>query len=198
MTNVFALAGGVPMTIVDRAKQVILFDADREFRNPHFQRSSHDRTLFRHGVAPPTSHRHASTTNCWSSSIYLVGRRRVRFKRLFPLCRPQRSRPFALIAFELVGTPQQRAKDGGAVVARQVHDAGFDDEAAQFDEVPRALAALDLPLAHVMSRLCRLIPVACCSVAPECRQRRAQMPAHFAGPGFERTRPRAWPTPPSF
>ena len=57
----------------------------------------------------------------------------------------QRSRPFALIALKLVGHPKQRTKDGGAVVADQVHDTGFYDEAAEFDEVPRALAALDLP-----------------------------------------------------
>jgi hypothetical protein len=41
--------------------------------------------------------------------------------------------------------------------------------------VPRALAALDLPSAHVMPRPCRLMPVARGSVAPERRQRRAQL-----------------------
>jgi hypothetical protein len=49
---------------------------------------------------------------------------------------------FALIALQLVSHPEQRAEDRGAIVAGQVHDTGFDDEAAQFDEVPRALAAL--------------------------------------------------------
>ena len=46
---------------------------------------------------------------------------------------------------------------------------GFDDEAAEFDEVPRALAALDLPRAHVMSRPCGLMTVARRPVALEGR-----------------------------
>jgi hypothetical protein len=45
---------------------------------------------------------------------------------------------------ELVGHPEQRAKDGGAIIAGQVHDTSLDDEAAEFNEMPRALAALDL------------------------------------------------------
>ena len=67
---------------------------------------------------------------------------------------------FALIALELVGHPEQRAVDDGAIVAGQVHDPGLDDEAAEFDQMPRALAALDLPGAHVMPRPRRLMPVA--------------------------------------
>jgi hypothetical protein len=61
---------------------------------------------------------------------------------------------FALIALELVSHPEQRAVDGDAIIASQFHDTGFDDEAAEFDEMPRALAALELPRAHVMSRPC--------------------------------------------
>jgi hypothetical protein len=68
---------------------------------------------------------------------------------------------FALIALELVSHPKQRAVDRGAIIAGQLHDASLDNEPAQFDEVPRALAALDLPRAHVMSRLCHLMAVAC-------------------------------------
>jgi hypothetical protein len=97
----------------------------------------------------------------------------VRLERLLPHCGPQRSCPFALIAFEFVGAPEQRAEDRSAVVAGQVHDSGFDDEAAEFDEMTRALAALDLPRAHVMSGFCGLMPVARRSVAQERRQRRA-------------------------
>ena len=72
------------------------------------------------------------------------------FERLLPFLAPDRPRPFALIALELVSHPKQRAVDRGAIIAGQVHDAGFDDEAAKLDEVPRALAAFDLPRAHVM------------------------------------------------
>ena len=41
---------------------------------------------------------------------------------LLSLCGPERSRLFALIAFELVGHPEQRAEDDGAIIAGQVHD----------------------------------------------------------------------------
>ena len=57
---------------------------------------------------------------------------------------------FALIAFEPVGHPKQRAEDRGAVVTGQVDDSGFNDQAAEFDEMTRPLATLDLPCAHVM------------------------------------------------
>src|SRR6201993_1180131 len=62
--------------------------------------------------------------------------------------------------------------------------------------MPRALAALDLPRAHAMSRPCRLMAVACRPVAPECCQCRGQLPVYFAAPDPERTRTRAWPMPP--
>ncbi len=61
---------------------------------------------------------------------------------------------FTLLALELVCHPKQRAVDHGAVVAGEVHNPGLDDEAAEFDQMPRALAALDLPIPHVMPRLC--------------------------------------------
>ena len=105
----------------------------------------------------------------------LAVRRRVRLKRFLPHCCPQRSRLCALVTLEFVGHPEQRAEDRGAVVTGQIYDPSFDEETAQFDEVPRALAALDLPSAHVTPRPCRLMPVARGSVAPQRRQRRAQL-----------------------
>ena len=83
------------------------------------------------------------------------------------------------------------------VVAGQVHDASLDDEAAQFDEMPRVLAALDLPRAHLMSRPCGLMAVARRPVAQQRRPCCGQFLVHFAATGFEKTRPRAWPMPPS-
>jgi hypothetical protein len=50
-----------------------------------------------------------------------------------------------VVALELVGHPEQRAKDGGAIIAGQVDYTSLDDEAAEFDEMPRAPAAFDLP-----------------------------------------------------
>ncbi|SMX61703.1 conserved protein of unknown function [Bradyrhizobium sp. ORS 285] len=88
-----------------------------------------------------------------------------RLKRLLSFCRPKRPRLFPPIALEPIGYPEQRAVNHGTVVTCQLHHASFDNEAAKLDEVPRALAALDLPRAHVMSRPCGLMPVARCSVA---------------------------------
>ncbi len=72
------------------------------------------------------------------------------FERLISFLGPERPRVFALIAFELVGHPEQRAKNEGTVIAGQINDTGLYDEAAEFDQMPRALATLDLPCAHVM------------------------------------------------
>ena len=41
-------------------------------------------------------------------------------ERLLALCGPKRPRVFVLIAFELVGHPEQRAKDDGAIVAGEL------------------------------------------------------------------------------
>lgn len=60
----------------------------------------------------------------------------------------------ALIALKPVSHSEQRAEDDGAIIAGQVHDPGFHDEAAEFDETARALAALDLPRAT-----CYVVPL---------------------------------------
>src|ERR1700743_1074888 len=105
---------------------------------------------------------------------------------------------FALIAFEPVGHPKQSREDGGAGVAGKVDDSGFNDQAAEFDEMTCALAALDLPCSHVMSLPCGLMPVARRSGAQQGRPCCGQLSVQFAAPGFEKPRPRAWPMPPSF
>lgn len=77
---------------------------------------------------------------------------------------------FALIALKLVRHPEERAENDGAIVTGQVDDAGFDDQPAEFDQMSRALAALDLPCSHIMPRLRRLMTVARHSVAPKRHQ----------------------------
>ncbi len=123
--------------------------------------------------------------------------RPFRSERLPSLLGPERSRMFSLLALELVGHPKQRAVDHSAIIAGQVHDPGLDDEPAEFDQMPGALAALDLPCAHVMPRQHRLMPVARRPVALEGRQRRAQMSKQIAANGFGKTWHRASPMPPS-
>src|SRR6185437_4406450 len=139
----------------------------------------------------------ASTTNRWTSSVSLIVSTRTRLESLLSLCYPERSRLLTLTTLELIGDPEQRPVDHSPVIAGQIDDASFHDETAEFDEVPRPLAALDLPRAHVMSRLCDLIPAAGRSVALERRPRCGHLPEHFAAPAFERTPTPASPTPPS-
>ncbi len=117
---------------------------------------------------------------------------------LLPFRGPKRPCVFTLLVFELVGHPEQRAVDHGAIIASEVHDPGFDDEAAEFDQMARPLAAFDLPGAHVMPRPRSLMPVARCPVAAERHQRRGQAPMQIAATVPERTRPRVSPMPPSF
>ncbi|GGB12783.1 hypothetical protein GCM10011491_45730 [Brucella endophytica] len=42
---------------------------------------------------------------------------------------------FALLASEFFCHPEERAEDGGTVVAGQFHDTGLDDETAEFDQM---------------------------------------------------------------
>jgi hypothetical protein len=67
-------------------------------------------------------------------------------------CSPKRARPFT-----------------SAAIGCDVYITSFDDEAAEFDEMPHAFAAFDLPDARVMSRSCGLLPVARRSLAQEGR-----------------------------
>src|SRR5579871_1793125 len=124
-------------------------------------------------------------SSCWNSSLYPLTYSRVRLKRLLPLRGPERAGLFALVTLELFGHPKQRAEDDGAIIAGQFDDPGFDDETAEFDEMPRALAALDLPRAHIISCPCGLMPVACRPAAPQRRQGRGQLLEQFAAIGPE-------------
>ncbi len=81
--------------------------------------------------------------------------------------RPEAARAFSLVTAELVGHPEQSAVDHDAVVAGQFDDARLDDEPAELDQMPRTLAALDLPVPHVMPGPRRLMAVASRLVAPE-------------------------------
>jgi hypothetical protein len=122
----------------------------------------------------------ASRTNRWTSSISLIVSTRTRLESLLSLYYPERSRLLTLTTLELVGDPEQRPIDHGTVIAGQIDDAGFHDEAAEFNEAPCSLAALDLPCAHVMSRPCGLVPVARRSVAQEGRPGCGQLSVQFA------------------
>lgn len=80
------------------------------------------------------------------------------------------------MALQLGGDPKQRAVDGSAIVIGELDNACLDDETAKFDELPCALATLDLPGAHIMPSPCRLPAIVSCLVALERFERCAQMP----------------------
>ena len=56
--------------------------------------------------------------------------RTFHLERHFSEFRPCIARMFAALSLELIGDPEHRTVDHGAVVAGQVHDARLDDEAA--------------------------------------------------------------------
>jgi len=164
-------------------------DPEQEVRCPTVvSRTNNDRQRWRCG----------SLTDSRSSCLCPLVCRRGRRERLLSLFGPELTGLLTLVALKLVDHPKQRAEDDGAVVAGQIDESSFHDEAAEFNEMPRALAALDLPHAHVMPCPCGLMPVARRPVAPERCQRRGQVPEQIAATAPERTRPRAWPMPPSF
>jgi hypothetical protein len=96
----------------------------------------------------------------------------IRLKRHLSQLYPDAAHPFAVLALQFVGHPEQRAVKDGAVVASEFDNARLDDEATQLDQMPRALATLDLPGAHIMTHLRRLVPMARRPVASQRRQRR--------------------------
>lgn len=51
----------------------------------------------------------------------------------------------AFIALQFRGDPEHRAVDRSAIVIGELDDAYLDDEPTEFDQMPGALAALDLP-----------------------------------------------------
>lgn len=97
----------------------------------------------------------------------------------------------ALTALQLGGDPENRAVDGSAIVVGQLDNACLDNETAKFDELPCALATLDLPRAHIMPSPCRLPAIVSYPVALECCEGCAEMPEQFAGIGFRKTSPHA-------
>ena len=82
--------------------------------------------------------------------------------------------------------------------SRAFDNARLDDETSEFDQMPGALATLDLPCAHVMPRPRHLLTVACRPMASQRHPCRGQALAQFAASGSERTRRHASPMPPSF
>lgn len=65
---------------------------------------------------------------------------------------PQCQRLLAILATQPGGGFHHHAEQHGAVVVCQLNQPGFDDEAAQFDQMPGAFAALHLPFPRVMPR----------------------------------------------
>jgi hypothetical protein len=108
-----------------------------------------------------------------------------------PFCSSRRSASNAFIALQLGGDPKQRAVDGGAIVVGELDNACLDDETAEFNQMPGALAALDLPAAHVMPSQSRLPAVVRCLVALQCCVGCAEMPKQLAGSRFRKTSPHA-------
>ena len=95
------------------------------------------------------------------------------------------------MALQLGGDPQQRAVDDSAIIVGQFDDACLDDEPAEFDQMSGALAALDLPGAHIMPSPCRLPAIVGRPVVLERYEGCAEMSKQLAGTGSRKTSPHA-------
>lgn len=72
---------------------------------------------------------------------------------------PKHERLFAFLTAQLGRNGEERAVERGAIVIGEIDQSGFHDEAAQFDQLTRAFAALHGPFAHVGSRLLCFKPI---------------------------------------
>lgn len=112
-------------------------------------------------------------------------------ERRIPVFGPERPRLSALLASEFVRHPKHRAIDDGAIIIGELDDACLDDETAEFDQVSRAFAALDLPGAHVIASQSRLPAIVSYPVVLERREGCGEMLEQLAGTGFRKTSPHA-------
>ena len=83
----------------------------------------------------------------------------------------------AILASQLVRHPQERAVEHCAIVIGEIDQSRLHDQPAEFDELARAFASLDLPLAHSASRLRRFKPMPYYDQAPHRSLRRDQVPS---------------------
>lgn len=65
---------------------------------------------------------------------------------------PPGKRCLALLITKQIADRKKCAVERGAIVVRELDQVGFDDEAAEFDQMPCALAAIHAPLARIMPR----------------------------------------------
>ena len=77
---------------------------------------------------------------------------RIGFKDMPSAMPPSREHVGAAGVLELVGKFEQPTQQGGAVVIGEIDEAGLGDEAAKFDQVMRALAALHDPGSCIEAR----------------------------------------------
>lgn len=134
--------------------------------------------------------------SCRSSlrSVGPVGRL-IRLERHHSESPPDATSMVALIAPQPVRHLEHRTVDSSAIIVGQINDARLHEEPAEFDQMPGALAPLDLPAAHVMPRQCRLTAIVSRPVASERGQRRAQNSMQVVATCREKTSLHASPMP---
>lgn len=84
--------------------------------------------------------------------------RRSGFERSFSAPPPQRQKIVTPVRLQHVGEAEEAAEQGGAVVVREIDQAGHLHQTAQFDQVMCPLASLHDPGPLVMTRGDRFSP----------------------------------------
>lgn len=83
---------------------------------------------------------------------------------------PPGKRRLALLITKQIADRKKCAVERGAIVVRELDEVGFDDEAAEFDQVAGTLAPIHDPLARIMPSKFRREPSPSRVTTAECRR----------------------------
>ncbi|VXD05824.1 hypothetical protein SPHINGOT1_610023 [Sphingomonas sp. T1] len=109
-----------------------------------------------------------------------------RIERAFSASFPQRQHVAGFVAATTPGKIEQRAVKGGAIVVRQLNQAGFLDQPAQLNQVARSFATLHDPAPAIRSPFRRFRPQRCRPVQSQRPIRRLQQRQHLCARAVER------------
>lgn len=110
---------------------------------------------------------------------------------------PERQHGIAIRPAQFRCRLDQYAEDHSAIIVGELDDPSLGDEPAQFDQMPRALAPLHLPVAGLMPRLPRLKTVVSGRRPSQRRLVHGQCGCQRLRVALERTQHPACATPPS-
>lgn len=89
----------------------------------------------------------------------IVAGRDVGLERALAPPLPQHGGMISLFTPQFVGHPKEGAEEHGTVVVGEIDESRLHSQAAEFDQMARPFASLDLPIVHAGSRLRQFKPM---------------------------------------